>query len=282
MVRKTIMAAGTNLKKVFKRFVREGCTYRAASLAYATLLSLIPIMIISINIISFLPIGNHLGDQIRNLVFSNLIADSAHLVVQYLDKFMDNAKLLSKTNVVFLFTISVLMIYNMSAAINGIWNIKIKRNFFASLLLYFIMLVLTPIFIAVALWFGSYIMAIPIVYKTAGPVFLDKPLLFLLPYFFSFIVFSLVNWAFPVTKVPVWAAMAGGLLTTILFQSAKHLFSLYVLHVHTYHLLYGTMAIIPLFLIWLFVSWIIILFGCMVTHLVATKLGWQSDAEEDS
>lgn len=86
----------------------------------------------------------------------------------------------------------------------------------------------------------------------------------LLPYFAAGLVFTLFNWLLPSCRVKLRYALVGGIMTAVLFEGVKVVFSLYFRYFPTYRLIYGAFAAIPIFLIWIYVSWIIILLGALV------------------
>ena len=131
----------------------------------------------------------------------------------------------------------------------------------------------------------SYVVSLPLYTNAMLEKLMSKEILFILANVLNIILFTGLNWVLPAVRVPFRAALIAGIVTDILFEIAKYGFSIYIYHVATYRLLYGALATVPVFLIWLYVSWITILFGTLIGHfsVVGINQRWtphQEDADE--
>ena len=267
------------------RFVNEGCMGKAASLAYANLLSLVPILIAGITIISWVPSLQVYGLKIQQFIVENFVADSAHVVQNYLTSFVENVRFLSWVNIAMFMVVSVLMIYNISRSFNSIWHTHRTRPLWKSFVIYVLVLFTFPILLGIGFAITAYIVALPIYKNAALERIMSRQMLFVLSNIVNIVLFTVLNWILPSVKVPFRAAIVAGVVTDILFEIAKYGFSIYIYHVATYQLLYGALATVPVFLIWLYVSWITILFGTLMGHfsVVGINRRWtphQDDANE--
>ncbi|MDF1760576.1 MAG: YihY family inner membrane protein [Coxiellaceae bacterium] len=256
----------------FRRLFETGLTYRAASLVYATLLSLVPLMIITLTVVSFFPHFHQVTDQMEAFVFRTFVTDAASGIVQHLDNFVRNVNKLSWINIGFLFLVCMLMIHNMRAAFNTIWGIREKRNYVLLMLVYLVVIVVAPPVTAALILGGAYIAALPYVHTFTDHVLLKTASIHTIPWVITFLVFWLLNVLLPACKVNWRAAAVGALLTTILFEILKSGFTYYLKMASTYQLVYGTLAAIPLFLIWLYLSWILVLLGAMMANILTNGL----------
>lgn len=257
-------AVCADLAALYHQFFEDHCPSYAASLAYATLLSLVPLMLVSFYVLSWFPIFHGVGVVLQQFVIANFVADSATTISHYLQAFLSHLKELSLINVGFLGVVSILMIYNMVSAFNTIWHIKMQRHFAVSFVIYLLILLLAPILFGMMLLVVSYFSSLPFVAGTEAALFIKKPFVMLLPHFAEFLVFTFLNWALPSCTVRLRYAMIAGLFTMLVFEMAKQGFILYLHYVPTYRLVYGALSTIPLFLIWMYVSWLLILLGAMV------------------
>ncbi len=267
-MRETMQTLGRFLAYIYQRFDEDGCSYMAASLAYSTLLSLVPLTMVSVLILSHFPIFQGTTQTIQQFILQNFVATSANVISEQLSKFIASIQVLSWTNILMLIVVSVLMMYNMVCAFNRIWQVKVQRHLALSFIIYVGILLITPIFFGVLLLISSYLASLPLISGTTADIFIKKPLLIILPYVAAFITFTFFNWVLPSAKVKLWHAAIAGFLTTVLFELAKYLFSLYLTYIPTYRLIYGALATIPLFLIWLYLCWLIILFGGIICKLL--------------
>ncbi len=254
---------------LYRRFVDDGLTTRAASLAYTTLLSLVPLMIIGFSVLSLFPRFRGLGEEIQKFIIANFVAQSADVITKYLDAFLLNVTRLSIMNLIFLAIVAVLMMYNINRAFNAVWRAEHRFRFTLSFLVYFIVLLVSPIVLGGLVVLGTFLAHVSFIGDVVKAPYVRKPLFFILPYVLTFITFTIFNWVLPSCKVRLLHAAIGGLLSMLLFQLAKYGFTVYLTHFPTYRLLYGALATIPIFLIWLYVSWTIILLGTLVTNVLA-------------
>jgi membrane protein len=258
------------VRQIFIQFIDDGCTGRAGGLAYASLLSLVPLMTVSFTVMSAFPIFRKIGLQVQDFIFKNFVATSAQIIQEHLQKFASQAANLSTTGLVFLLITAILMVFNMEQAFNAIWHVKRSRKGVQAFMMYWAVLTLLPVLIGIGFAISSYFFSLPMILGTAETLGLKGPILKYFPYVLTFIAFTVLYITLPNCKVMVRHAMVGGVVATVLFELAKYTFGLYVLHFPTYELLYGTLAAIPLFLLWVYVSWLVILFGAVVAHVLGT------------
>lgn len=268
---------GRFLKTLYHRFFEDDCSYRAAALTYTTLLSLVPLLAVSFSIFSAFPVFNHLTAQIQNFIFSHFIATSGEVIQQYLTKFVSQTKNLTAIGSFFLVITAVLMMFTMEQAFNAIWRVKSRRIGISTFLLYWAVLTLTPILIGLSIIISTYITAFSFVSTTAQSL----GVISWLPFILNLIFFTLIYVLVPNCYVPIRHAFIGALVATILFSIAKLGFTYYVSQFPTYILLYGALATIPIFLIWLYLSWVIILFGSIISNVFATGYRFRSVKKMD-
>jgi membrane protein len=247
-------------RNIIKNFFAENCPMQAASLAYVSLLSIVPLMTVSLTILSIFPVFKGIGDQIQKFVFANFVASSAQTLQQYIQTFMHQTTKLSLPGMLFLLVTAVLMIFAMEQAFNRIWQVQKHRNIIQAFLMYWAVLTLTPILIGAGLVISSYLLSFPFIQIS----------LIALPYLLTFLAFMLLYIIVPNCKVKIRYAASGALIATILFESAKYGFTLYIAYFPTYKLIYGALAVIPIFLVWLYLSWLIVLFGVSISHSLAS------------
>lgn len=250
---------------IYKSFFANDCANRAASMAYTTLLSLVPMVMLSFWILSLFPAFTGTGEEFKQFIVKNFVAHSAELVSAQLDQFIQQVKVLSWSSLLALALVAILMIYDMVSAFNNIWQVKVKRHVALSLSFYSIVLILAPILFGFFMLASSYLATLPFLAQIA---FLEKPMLYVLPYVAALLIFTFFNWALPSCPVPFRSAFIAGLITTILFEISKYLFGLYMSLFPTYRLIYGALATIPIFLLWIYICWVILLLGAVICYTI--------------
>jgi membrane protein len=261
-----------NLKKIWKflqlvyiRFRADGCPNRAAALAFTTLLSIVPLLTVSFTVLTAFPVFQEFAYKIQSFIINNFVAASAEIVQSHLQSFMQQTSKLSAIGMLFFLFTAVLMVFNMELAFNAIWRAAKRRRLISAFLMYWAVLTLTPIFVGIGLGITTLLVSLPWISEAANALGLSKIVLFCMPYLFTLVAFTLLYVAVPNHRVKFRFALVGGIVASILFELAKQGFVLYITHFSVYRLLYGALAAVPIFLVWIYLSWLIILFGAVVS-----------------
>ncbi len=254
------------------RLFHEKHSERAAALAYVTLLALIPYLSISFSLLSLIPKFHHFGVAIQTFIFENFVAHSADVLLKYLNEFIKNLHHLSLLHLIFFGGINLILIFNISQAFIKIWDSHPHYRFSIRFIIYIVFLLASPIALGGAVIAGAFLINMPVIYNILNLPHLRMPLSFAFPYVITFLVFTVFNWVLPACKVRLIDALVGGLVTTTMFEIAKFIFTAYLQYFHPYSALYGAFAVIPVFLVWLYVSWTIILVGAIFSHTLNVGL----------
>lgn len=268
-----VLRPGCVIINIAKQFVKHGCMRRSAALTYATLLALVPLMTASFVLVKALPIASKWGTQIQQFIFSNFVTTSAQSVNTYLSSFAEQASRLSKPSIAFLFVTAMLLLYNIEQSLNDVWEVKKRRTGIISFAFYVLILTIAPVLLALGMGITTYLWSFPLISETAKDWGISKAVLQIVPYFLTFLAFSWVYWLVPNCKVNLRFAFISGFFSMVVFESAKYGFALYVKNFSSYELLYGAWAAIPLFLIWIYFSWAIILAGAVICHQLQVTFG---------
>lgn len=156
--------------------------------------------------------------------------------------------------------------YSIEETFNVIWRVSKPRSPLIAFLIYWGVLTLAPLLISLGIAASAYFYSLPLVSHTTEWLGMEKVLATLTAFLLSSFGFTLLYTVMPHCDVSLKHSIPGGMIAAILFEFAKQGFTFYISWIPTYQLLYGALAAIPLFLIWLYVSWLIILFGAEVTH----------------
>ncbi len=266
---------------IWRRFTQDGCSYRAAALTFTSLLSLVPLMAVSFAIITAFPVFQAFEKRVQDFIFSNFVPASGQAVQHQLQLFASQASNLSGVGMLFLVITAVLVMFTIEQAFNAIWHVPTRRKGTSAFLLYWAVLTLAPILMGISLAVSSYLISLPLVTGTAQSLGLLEPMLALVPFLASWVTFTFLYVAVPNCYVPIRHGLGGAFIAAILFEVAKKGFAFYVTHFPTYKLLYGALATIPIFLVWLYVSWLIILFGAEVANSLSYHRNFVSGRQFD-
>ncbi len=249
---------------VVREFFKQKCTARASALSLTSLLAIVPLIIVLMSVLSMVPEFKSLEGKIQQFIFHNFVPSTGSTIGVYIEQITNSRVGLPIMAVVFLFVVSVLMIMSLEGALNDIWQVRAKRSIGSAFLLYWGCLTIGPILLGGGLAVSSYMASL----TWLSDISLNGPLkiLIALPFIFNVCAFTFIYYVIPNTKINLWHALLGGLFSAVVFEIAKKVFALYVMAVPTYELIYGALAAIPLFIIWVFVSWQIFLLGAIVVN----------------
>ncbi|WP_395946973.1 YihY family inner membrane protein [Caedibacter taeniospiralis] len=251
---------------VFREYLQKNCLTKASALALTSLFALVPLLMVSISILSMLPAFKNIQGEFQQFILQNMLPSSGEIVNEYLKMFMKNRAGLPIAAVVVLIFISVMMMRSLEKVLNDIWHVNKERPLAQAFLLYWAVLSLGPILLGTSLGLSSYLLSWQ--WFDAG---LSKAFNFLqiLPLVFNFVAFTFIYQVVPFTRVKLKHALLGGLLMAVVFDLAKKGFAWYALNLPAYEMLYGTLAIIPLFILWVTISWQLLLLGAIVVRMLS-------------
>jgi membrane protein len=260
---------------LFRRFSEDNCVKNAAALTYTTLFAVVPVMTVSYAMLAAIPAFDQVGSQVEDFIFSNFVPSTGDTLRQYLSEFSDQARQLTGVGVALLLITALLMLLNIERAFNAIWRIRQPRRGISSFLLYWAVLSLGPLLLGAGFVISTYLTSLNFFGSGATVDTLTRLLLSWIPLLLSIAAFTLVYVAVPNTRVPLRHGLAGGVLVALLFEGAKASFALYVALFPGYQLIYGAFAAFPLFLLWIYVSWMIILFGAELVANLGNSNAWK-------
>ena len=250
--------------RVFRRFVDEHFAQAAAALSFSTLLSLVPMIAIAVLIIARLPFAEGLSRALEQFLLANLLPDRAGaIIVKYVGEFTRKAQHLTLVGGVALIATALVQMLTIEHTFNAIWEVRESRPLLRRIAMHMLALSLGPL-----LFGGSLVVTTFIANASFGlveqPAWAKVDLLNAVTFAVMVAMFALAYWAVPNRRVVPWHAACGGLLAALGFALMQRLFGLYVVKLPTYAVIYGAFAAIPIFLLWLYLSWAVILVGALV------------------
>ncbi|WP_263141174.1 YihY family inner membrane protein [Pseudomonas sp. RIT-PI-AD] len=262
---------------LLQRFIADRGTHSAAALTYTTLFAVVPTMTVTFAMLSAVPAFQGVGLEIQHFIFRNFVPSTGETVQEYLSAFIVQARQLTWVGVVLLAATAFMMLVTIEKAFNTIWRVRQLRRGVSSFLLYWAILSLGPLLLGAGFVASTYITSLSLL---SGPNALigAQTLLGITPLLSSVAAFTLIYASVPNARVPLKHAFLGGLFTAVLFEAAKAAFGFYVRLFPGYQLIYGAFATVPLFLLWIYLSWLIVLFGAELVCNLGTSHHWRRQA----
>lgn len=255
---------------VFRRWQEDRCPQIAGSLTFTTLLAMVPLFTVVVAVLSSAPFFEGAMVQIKIFLLLNLVPEIAgKIITVYMVQFAEAAGRLTTVSLVALFAMAIAMLFTVDRSLNVIWRVDRHRSLWLSAMGYSALLVLGPVLLGLSLWATSWVVAASLD-RLSMPSEFEALVLRVVPVVVSATAFFLVYRIIPNRHVPARHALAGGILAAVAFEAMKSVFAAYIRAVPTYQLVYGAFASIPIFLLWIYLSWLVVLLGAEFT----ASLGW--------
>ncbi|MDF1646858.1 MAG: YihY family inner membrane protein [Legionellaceae bacterium] len=251
----------------FKNYIRNDCGHRASTLTLTTVLSMVPLLIVFFSLLTFLPYFDQILKPLQNFIFNHFVPESGRAVQEYILNFTAKASQFSIMSGFAVLLYSMILIYNIELALNKIWHVNYTRKPLNGLIVYLAILIIFPLFLGVSLLLSSYIRSISFL----GPEYqIQKNILIsYAPFLLAWIGFTFLYYIVPNKRIKFSQALLSAALATVFFEIAKQGFSLYLSYVTLYEVIYGVFAIIPVFIIWIYLVWILTLFCAEINYSLA-------------
>lgn len=256
---------------VLKRFGRDQCMRIAAALSYTTLLALVPLGAIAFAILRAFPVFDNIQDQIKALLFENFLPDSVSEAQTYFDQFIGQTEGLTAIGIVALAVTAIMLLSTIEAALNSIFKVKATRPFVPRLMMFWAVITLGPLLLGGSLSLGTYFYALTAWSESNILPGFSGWVTRLLPGVLAVFAFTVFYAIVPYRPVRMWHALVGGISAGVLFGILRKLFTLYMSAFPAYQTIYGALAMIPIFLIWMYLSWAVVLIGA---EIAATLPEW--------
>jgi membrane protein len=253
------------IRFIIMRFGQDRCAQIASSLTFTTLLSIVPLLTIALTMFSAFPVFQDFSNEIKAFLVDNLMPDkSGRVITKYVQQFAESATKLTAAGIVFLTVTAMLMMLTIDKAFNVIWRVSRPRPLVKRLVIYWAVITLSPLLIGASLSLTSWLVGLSLGYAKHIPVF-GVGVLKILPVMFTTLAFAMLYQLVPNRYVPRVHAWTGAIIASIMFESMNRIFGYYISHFPSYKLVYGAFASVPIFLLWIYFSWLTILVGALIT-----------------
>jgi membrane protein len=252
-------------RHVWTHFQQDHCFEEAASLGYTSLLAMVPLLAVVFGIVSVFPVFEEWSNSLQAFIFRNFLPESGEQIVPYINTFLDSVSGLTLPGTITLILTALLLMVRIEVAFNRIWRVDRNRTLTNRIVMYWAILTLGPLLIAAAVALSAEQLFGASGFLGELPSWMNEAGSFLLTWLLFTLFFILV----PNRSVGIRHALAGALLTTVLFSLARAGFVAYVSNA-SYNVIYGALATVPLFLFWLYLVWIVILLGASLAASLTT------------
>jgi membrane protein len=247
------------LRDFFKDLFDHRLGFHAASMSWSTLFFIIPLLVILLSVLTFLPLFDGVYAQIHALISDNLVPTHSEVVMRYVDTFVANAGKMGLLGGAYIVFAAVMFFRDYDYVVNDIFETP-RRRLFTAIRTYAVLLVITPVVIAGSFWVGRWLETIPGVASLG--------LAFVLPFLIVWGLFYLAYQLSPKERIRPAAAAISSFIASLVWYGAKSAFLWYAAHNHTYTSIYGGLSTLLFFFLWIYISWAIFLHGLRLCYLL--------------
>ena len=267
---RAVVLVSRTLYVIASGFGRERLRMQAAALTYVTLLSLVPALAVVFSLFTAFGGLEDVGERLQSFVLDSLAVQRQGPVKEYLDRFIQsaNAGQLGVIGTIFLFFAVIALLADIERSFNDIWGVSRGRTFLQRLQVYWPLVTVGPIVFALSISFSAALAASDLVQSIEDALLGFRVVGNIAAYALICLFFSFVYQIVPNTSVRFQSALVGGVVGGSLWLLAQQLYAVYATRAITYSAIYGSLSVIPLFIIWVFVSWLIMLLGAATTFAV--------------
>lgn len=255
----------------FISFFNNVETY-AASLSLYTLSAIVPVIIIILSILVSIPHFQSQVNAIKLIILSNLSPANTQIISSYLDQFMHNSKSLGTSAFIYALFASILFFRNLEHISSKLFESK-KRSFFDALIVYWALMTLFPIGIGISLYFSLEFQSLLNESDFSNFInFMD-----FLPYISIWVLFFILFKILANKPLPFASLLLSSFITMVVWSVLKWAFVYYVFFNKAYSTIYGSFSIVMFFILWIYCSWIVVLYGMRLTQGFITNFGGKKD-----
>jgi membrane protein len=268
-----------------ERFREDRLGLSASSLTFTTMIALVPFFTVALAVFTAFPMFSKVQSNLQGWLVQSLVPDAiARQVLGYLTQFAGKASRLGGVGLAALLFSALALVLTIDRTLNNIWRVRRPRPLGQRVLLYWAAITLGPMLLAASLATTSYVVSAGrgLVSALPGAVtFIIDAVEFLV----LAIAFTAMYRYVPNTPVKRPHAVAGGVFVAVGIELAKRLLAWYLGTVPTYSMVYGAFATVPILLVWVYIVWLIVLFGAVIAAYLPSLLagprrragahGWQ-------
>ena len=252
--------AGTFSRFLWKRFLDDRLFQAAGALAFTTAFAIVPLSMVVFGVLSAFPVYEEWSAQLSAYIFSNFVPSSARAVETHLLEFSKNAGKLTAVGVIVLVVSLLITLTSIEATFNKIWRVPTSRPTFGRLMVYWTVMTFGALLAAASLAISARFFALAI-FETQPGQWLEHWLLRFTPILIEYVSLVVIYRVVPHRTIQWRYAALGAFFAVIMIEIVKIAAGSYLGSFGTYEKIYGTLALIPIFLGWVYFSWVAVLLG---------------------
>ncbi|MFE0843098.1 YihY family inner membrane protein [Achromobacter insolitus] len=259
-----IVRAGRVVRFSAERAGEEKLLQVASSLTFTTVLAIVPMLAVVLSLFTAFPVFQEFRVALEDFLANSLMPPSvSDNIMDYLNQFARQASRLTAIGGAFLLITSLLLIMTIDKAFNDIWHVTRQRPLRQRALVYWAIITLGPVVAGASLWATSFVARESLGLVRDVPEAVSVAVSFI-PLILTGLGFAALFVMVPNREVLWRDAVVGGCVTAIVLEIMKSAFAYYLTRFPTYTVIYGAFATLPIFLLWIYLSWLAVLLGAIL------------------
>ncbi len=252
----------TSFLVFIEKFRDDMIFQKASALSYSTMLSLVPIATLSLSIFSNLKFFHSTENTVKSFIIHTFLPTQADLITKYIDQFSKNLSSLNTLSIIGLLLSGVFLLITLENILNSIWKTENRKGWFRPIINYWSVLTLGPLLLGGSIYISGRMNALA---KISQLSFLTGLFSALSVYAFNILFMFVIYYVMPNTKVKIRSALTGAFVSGISYEILRKYFT-HAVSSLVYSKIYGSLAIIPIFMFWLYLVWIVVLIGAEISY----------------
>ncbi len=259
-------------KRTILRFRHDGCSIEARSLSYISLLSLVPLLIVTILQLKNFYFHPSVREQMLESISAYFLPETAKEIVTYIEKILKNSGVADTFSIGFSVLMSFSLIFTLSRTINRIWKKYIRQSLVKSLIKAVIVVLCAPVFISITIYLQNYVSLRSVSFFIPLPFSLNSIATQFLSLVVNWCLLAFIFGIMPHYRVRTGYTMIAGIFSGTLWYILRLGLNAYVTIIPQFSILYGSLAFFPILLVWIYISWLIVLFGIQLNYTLHFEL----------
>ena len=270
------------VRRLFREFHQDQCLIRASGLAFASLMALVPLSALLFSLFSALGSFTDLVEGLQSFLIRQLVPASGEEIMLYVRRFVENTRTLGVVGLLFFLLTSVFLLNTIQGSFDAVWGSRRRKNSLGQLGTYLSVLIVGSFLFSIGLNLSG-VVGSPLAGTSLAGLERTMPVLLgLFPPLFIFAALFLMIRFIPTARVQTRSALLGAAVGAVLWEIAGRIFFFWVTYVIRLSLVYGSLAAIPIFLIWLYVAWSIVLAALEIAYVHQHgRRGWSGKRREE-
>lgn len=257
------------IKRTYQEFRRNQCTREANAMAYRTLFSAVPLLAIFLTIFTAFGAFDKFRNQALNFISTYLVPSAKDQIIENMVAMAENVRTLSGISIVATLIVALYLFNAIEMTFNRIWGVTEERSFIRKFTAFTAILLWAPVFLGVSFYLTGLIQAhLPWLSETKELSFISHVFLRAIPVFFTWAALTIIFIVVPNTTVGLGSSAVGALFASVGWEAVKVGFNYYVIYAVNFSKIYGSLSVIPIFIMGIYLLWVVVFAGAEITYVI--------------